>query len=134
MTEDQQSGDVIDLVETFIQRCHDLDYVFTEAARKMVVQGSDPPTLWANSLASAMTNYMRNKNQPDTRIRYADACLAYINRALSIGVVTEGPGLIRRNKEAEARVKELETENKKLSNENYHLRVSLDQMKDALAT
>ena len=134
MTKDQPKGDVIDLVDTFIQRCHDLDYVFTEDARKLTAVGTDPPMLWANKLASAMTNYVRSKSQSETQLRAANVCLSFINGALSIGIVTQGAGLIKRYKEAEAKIAELEKENKRLSNENYHLRVSLDQMKDAMAT
>jgi hypothetical protein len=59
-----QKGDAIELVETFIQRCHDLEYVFTEDARKLTAK-KDPSgyetILWANVIADAMTEYTLNK-------------------------------------------------------------------------
>ena len=133
--ETESESEVIQKVEVFIQRCHDLDYVFTPESRKMVVQNSEygaSSKLWANVLAASMTEYTRNKLTAN-RLKYALTALANIDRALVMGLVTEGPGLIRRHAQAEAKVKALESENKRLSNENYHLSVSLDQMKDAMA-
>ncbi len=134
MTENQtQSGsDLIQQVETFIKRCHDLDYVFTPESREMIVQGSgggffEPKQLWANKVADALSLYTLNKDN-QYRLKYAQAALGYINKAIAAGLVTEGPALVQKYRKAEASIAELRTKVDELTAENLFLKAKIDLM------
>src|SRR2546426_12392693 len=103
MTELESASDVVEKVETFIQRCKDLNYVFSPEALKLVVHKSEAYSdrmPWANLIADAMTLYTLNKGNPDHRLTTAQECLTLINKAFAAGIVKEGPGLINKHKEA----------------------------------
>jgi hypothetical protein len=126
-------SEVIQQVETFIQRCHDLDYVFTPESRKMVYQASSgDKKLWANVIADAMTLYTLNKDNSN-RLDCAETCLGYINKAFAGGLVTEGPRLIARHKQAVAKIAELEAQVKELFNENQVMQAKMELLADAKA-
>ena len=73
--------------------------------------------LWANVIADGVTLYTFSKNNPN-RLKCAQECLGYINKAFAGGLVTEGPRLIAKHKEAVAKIAELEAQVKEFFNEN----------------
>src|SRR6266851_6238590 len=131
MTENPSENDAIRKVETFIQRCHDLDYVFSPETIKLVVHKSEAYSdriPWANVIADAMTTYTLNKGNPDNRLTAAEECLGLINKAFAAGIVKEGPGLINKHKEGQAKVVELSTKVDELTADNLFLKAKIDLM------
>jgi len=133
MSEAESEDGIIQRVETFIQRCHDLDYVIKPEARNVTYskRESDDPkdrTILSDRLALAISSYELNRENPDLRLSEAEAALLWITRAFSSGVVTEGPGLIRKHKEAEAKVAHLSTKVDELTAENLFLKAKIDLM------
>ena len=59
--------------------------------------------------------------------------MGYINRALAGGLLTEGPRLITRHKEAVAKIAELEAQVKELFNENQVMQAKMELLADAKA-
>lgn len=110
---------IIEKVETFIQRLHDMDYIFTPEAkgiwyvspsRPLYPSPLSPPKERKNLtdyLAIAISDYEENRDDEQHRLSYARTCLLWINRAFASGVIQEGKGLISKNKELERDVKHL---------------------------
>jgi hypothetical protein len=135
MQEVQSKDYVTEKVETFIQRYHDLEFVVTEEGRKLT-SPEDPATgrrvLWVNSLADSISAYSLNRDNPQVRLKYAQECLGYINKAFAAGIIRDGPGLITKYKEAEIKIAQLEAQVKKLSEENIFLNAKIDLMREGV--
>jgi hypothetical protein len=135
MQEVQSNDYVIAQVETFIQRYHDLEFVVTEDARSLTGR-EDTATgkrfLWVNNLADSISNYSLNRDKPQFRLKYAQDCLGFINKAFAAGIIRDGPGLITKHKEAESKIAQLEAQVKKLSEENIFLNAKIDLMREGV--
>ncbi len=114
---------IIEKVETFIQRCHDLDYTFTPESRTF---GTKTPSgehkMIADSIARAMSEYEFFKDDPDQRMTKANSCLWWINRAIAVGAVKEAEGLVSKNRALEVKVSALQETVRMLSEELEKLR------------
>lgn len=100
MSESLKGSDVIEKIEIFIQRLHDMDYVITPEASKLIYETQSTP-MEKNNLSSFLANriydYDTNRdNKDEIRLMYARSCLIWINRAYTSGVVQEGQGLIKK--------------------------------------
>ena len=114
---------IIEKVEIFIQRLHDLDYAIAPEATKIWYYPTSTSTLTppkkgrslADSLANAITEYEGKKCDERSRVIYAHICLIWVNRAFSSGVIKEGQGLARKLKECQEKNAQLERDIEKLS-------------------
>jgi hypothetical protein len=119
---------IIDKVETFIQRVHDLEYIVTSEAtnlwyvskNKLYPMPNDKTNL-SDSLASAMAHYQENKDDEKERLHYAQICFMWINRAFTSGVIREGKGLITKFAECKRRNEMLERDLEVLSEQYLRL-------------
>lgn len=119
----EQDQEVISKVETFIRRCHDLDFVFSAASWKLRTTAKEGESKsFADGIARAMSEYDWFKEFPEERMKKANVLLWWMNRAFAVGVVREGEGLVNRNRYLEANVAELRDQVRKLTAELEKLR------------
>lgn len=117
-------------VDRFIRRLHDMDYRVTlEATQLWFSPPSTFPSLalakrrtLSDNLANAIAMYQENRDDERVRLRFAQECSVWINKAFSCGVIEEGLGLARKLEECEEMNTQLKTDLKKLSIEHMKLR------------
>ena len=119
-------SEIIEKVETFIQRLHDLEYIITPEA-KTITYSSKSDMFERSTLSSYLsrriTEYEEKKDNDSTKLSYARICHLWIIRAFSCSVVREGPGLARKLKECREKNVQLERHNKVLSEEYLNLKM-----------
>lgn len=119
-------SEIIEKVETFIQRLHDLDYIITPEAATIIYSSKsdmfERGTL-SSYLSRRITEYEENKDEGSTKQSYARICHLWMIRAFSCGVVQEGNGLARKLKECREKNVQLERHNKVLSEEYLNLKM-----------
>jgi hypothetical protein len=126
---------IIEKVETFIQRLHDLDYVIDQTATN-IWYGRPPPyptlidnrTNLADNLSNAITDYEANKGNEQLKLASASRCLMWINKAFACGVIKEGEGLARKLKECQEKNVRLEKDVEKLSIDYLNLKKMQDEL------
>ena len=122
-------SEIIEKVETFIQRLHEMDYIIAPKASELVYE---TPLLEKNTLAEFLAtrlyDYEKNReNIDEIRLPCARACLVWINRAFAHGVVQEGQGLARKLKEYQEKNDQLQRDNEKLSSELLRLQAEYEE-------
>lgn len=126
-------NDLIEKVETFIQRINDMEFIITKEASKLIYSNPSGPKeekSLADSLANGIYLYEQNRNHDEKKLASARLCNVWINRAFTQGVVQEGQGLAKQLKECREENAQLERDNKVLS-ENY---LNLKMMYEAFAS
>lgn len=78
-------------------------------------------------IAGAMTSCTLNKNT-EARFKTSQHCLMMIEKAFAVGVVSKGPALIKKIREAETRIAGLESELEKAVKDNVYLQTKMDLM------
>jgi hypothetical protein len=138
------SMSVIQRVETFIQRLHDADIVIMPEALKITYQFPATDAYSAmypvkrslsDCLANAVSQYEEHRNDVLNIFYYADACLEWINRAITTGVIKEGKGLFSKTRNCEDKTRRLIEENRQLKEENDKLQKEcrrLNELNEAL--
>ena len=115
-------SEIIEKVETFIQRLHDLDYIVTPEAKKIgyIDKQTNKEISIAHSLSLHISRYEKNIDN-ELQLSFARLCLTWINKAFTYGVIQEGQGLARKLKEYRDRNAQLESDLEKLSLEYLEL-------------
>jgi len=139
-----ENDDVIQKVEVFIQRVHNLDYVISREAARLIYSRLDLKDITqartlADHLANAMETYLESKKHlaesasvEEERLSAkliqvsAETCLLWINRAFASGIVQEGEGLVRKFKECQAENDKLRADNETLASELTQIRENYD--------
>lgn len=109
---------IIEKVEIFIQRLHDLDYTITPEATEIWYSDPSRPLdrkNLADHLANVISRYLREKDNEQDRFHCAQLCSLWINRAFACGVIKEGQGLARQLAECREKNIQLENDLEKLS-------------------
>lgn len=107
---------IIEKVETFIQRLHDLDYSIAPEAIKIIYDfPSKEKKSLTDCLANAIYEYEANKDNEQVKLHYAQLCLIWINRAFACGVIEEAQGLAKKLGECRERNTQLERDIETLS-------------------
>ena len=115
---------IIEKVETFIQRLHDMDYIITPEATKIIYRSQSNPLdnrLLSDLLGTAISEYEKNRNSDELRLGYAQRCLLWINKGFACGVVKESQGLARKLEECREKNAQLERDLERLSLEYLQL-------------
>lgn len=125
---------VIEKVDDFVRKYHDLDYVIDSRAMEIWYGSSESSifdrkrTNLTDHLANAISMYDGSKDDNEqNRLVAASVCLIWINRAFACGVVKEGQGLARKLRETEERNVQLQKDLEKLSADYLNLKARLDQ-------
>lgn len=90
---------VIEQVEAFIRRLHDMDYILSpEVSGLIYVNESNQKDgrLFSDHLAKSIFEYEKYKNDDQVNMKYGRVCLLWINRAFAHGIVREGQGLAKK--------------------------------------
>lgn len=117
-------------IDTFIQRCHDLDYVILPEARTLFFDMSTgAQKSLIDILAEAISKYTENRENERLKQVTAEMCFLWINKAFICGVVREGDGLARKLKEANEKALLLQKDMEKLSADYLSLK---KQYEDAI--
>ncbi len=119
-TDVNKFDDVIEKVETFIQRIQDLDFVINPTSGSLIYgEGENARTL-SDLLVESITSYEVDRYDSDPKVKILSAyrCLVQINRAFACGIIKEGEALISKFK--------------KRSEENIKLRRELETVSDSL--
>jgi hypothetical protein len=122
---------VIERVETFIQRMHNLDLV-VQTDRADIQYGipgekAESQRSLADHLALQMKYYEENRETP-LRFSYARILLIWIDRALTHGAIREGPGLLTKLAKYQEEDSRLKSENERLQADISHLSTDLLQL------
>lgn len=90
-------NELIEKVETFIRRLHDLEYIITPEAQEFIYtdKKTKKEISLAHMLSRKISEYERNKDNEKMRSFYAESCYSWINRAFTYGVVRERESLAR---------------------------------------
>jgi hypothetical protein len=134
MSSNRQEADAVSRVDTFIQRLHDLDLVISPTAVTTRFVKPDENPAWdsgislTDKLSGAIMEYEISRHNQAQILQNALKCLTWINKAYAGGFVKEGPGLIRKHKEAEAKVGMLSTKVDELTADNLFLKAKIDLM------
>ena len=123
-TTKNKQNDVIEKVETFIQRLNDMDLVYTDRASEVKFGEKSI----ADGLALAITTYEEFKNSatPTVKHDFASTCLLWIERAWAWKAIEEGEGLARKLRECQAENTKLRTDNETLASELLQVKQRLD--------
>ena len=77
-------SEVIEKVETFIQRLHDLDYIIAPEPPTFFYESLEEKNTLSEFLADRIYDYEINKeNKDENKLLCARACLVWINRAFA---------------------------------------------------
>lgn len=131
------TNDVIEAVETFIHHLRDLDYIVAPEGNKMRYSQKssgydvDIGTL-PDLLAQSISKYEAYKYNTKERLYKAIECLAWINRAYTSGIITEGNGLLGRFKECSEQNMKLESELQDLSSKYLILQGKYQELKQQM--
>ena len=109
---------IIEKVEIFIRRLHDMDYIIDSESHKIWYSAPSKPTerkTLADYLANRISQYEGNKDNEQIRFAYARTCLLWINRAFACGVIKKGEGLARKLMECREKNIQLEKDVETLS-------------------
>lgn len=120
------------LVETFIRRLHDGDIVVsTEASSAMYYNPSRSPSQvpLSDGLANSISAYEAHKLDLEHLLYYANDCLAWINRAITHGLIREGSGLFSKMRVYEEEYGRFALENRQLKEEIDKLQKENDRLK-----
>jgi hypothetical protein len=116
---------IIEKVETFIQRLHDLDYVIDPKASTLIFgipSRLSESMLLSDFLAKKISEYEENRDNERNKLTYALSCLMWINRAFTCGVIHEGQGLARKLKECQEKNTKLDSDLERVSMEYLRLK------------
>jgi hypothetical protein len=123
---------ILTLVETFIRRLHDGDIIVsTEASSTMYYDSSVPihNVPLSEGLANSISVYEAHKLDIEHLLYYAEACLGWINRAITHGFIREGSGLFSKMRVYEEEYGKFALENKQLKEEKNKLQKENERLK-----
>ncbi len=111
---------IIEKVDSFIQRLHDMDCIISSEARQIfyILPKEPEGKSLADFLANAIHDYEKYSEDKELKFSRATICLLWINRAFTHGIVKDGEGLIRKLKECREKNIQLEKDLERLS-EDY---------------
>jgi hypothetical protein len=106
------TDDIIERVETFIRRLHDMDICINKDAQTIpcnsVVAGK-PETNLAVNIGDAINQYEGSKAKSlEERKKIAMVCLVWINKAYALNVINESNTTLRKISEKDAQISVLE--------------------------
>ena len=114
----EKQNTVIERVETFIQRVHDLDLVISIKSRDVWLEATEgKQTNLSDRLAKTMRNYEASRGKKVQRYAKALTCLYFIDKAYTCEVISEGNGLISKLRESQEKRAQLKEHNEILSAE-----------------
>lgn len=123
-----ESKEIVDVVELFIKRVQNLEYVILPEARKIKFELGDRKNTLADWLALCIHDYEQSKADRMPRMfGTAGICLLWIDRALWHGLMRPRKGLVPKLEQCQARCEELEKDNEVLSNQ---LKNCLEKLKE----
>lgn len=118
MSEKVKESEIIEEVEIFIKRLHDLEQVIDPRADELRYvdkeTGKDMGTL-SEFLDKTITLYQFHKDKPETRLLWAKLVYKIMIKAFTVGVIKSGDGIRQKISECEEENARLKDELKKLS-------------------